>query len=166
MPQKRVHDLINAYKKSGSSKQLVVVGKESYSGKYEKDIHKLGSNNFNIIFTGQLAHRQLFSFYEHCYAYILPSDHEGCPNSLLEAISFNCLSIVSDITAHREIGNDKLIYFKAGDPDGLAEILLNLEHSPEYYSVSKARISEITNNWPTWDEIATKVLKCYNKLLK
>lgn len=80
-------------------------------------------SNDNIIFTGQLNKDELSVLYSSCLVFIFSSIYEGLPNTLLEAMSFNCNILVSDIDSHMEIGLEKDDYFKVQSIDDLVDKL-------------------------------------------
>ena len=56
-----------------------------------------------IIFTGFVAGQALEELYSNAYLYLLPSDLEGMPLSLLEAMSYGNCCVVSDIAECSEV---------------------------------------------------------------
>ena len=80
-----------------SDKKLVVAGGASHTNDYLERIKEKARQNKNIIITGFVQGEELEELYSNCYIYCLPSDIEGMPISLLEAMSYgkNCL-----ISAH------------------------------------------------------------------
>jgi len=64
--------------------------------------------------------------------YVFPSLDEGFGIPILEALSFSIPTICSDIEVFKEIGNNSVEFFKAGDPNSLASKitrLLNDKHA-------------------------------------
>ena len=61
--------------------------------------------------------------YSNAYVYVLPSDLEGMPLSLLEAMSYGNCCIVSDIDECVDVVADNGIIFKKGDSDELKQKL-------------------------------------------
>src|SRR5437763_850104 len=59
----------------------------------------------------------------HAGGFILPSSHEGQPIAVLEAISYGCPVILSDIPAHREISTSRSQFVAIGDIPSLASRL-------------------------------------------
>jgi glycosyltransferase involved in cell wall biosynthesis len=54
---------------------------------------------------------------------VLPSSHEGQPIAVLEAMSYGCAVILSDIPAHREIVRSHAQFVPIGDIAALAQRL-------------------------------------------
>ena len=57
----------------------------------------LAASDDRIIFTGFVQGRVLSELLSNCYLYVLPSDLEGMPLTLLEAMSYGQCCLVSDI---------------------------------------------------------------------
>lgn len=57
--------------------------------------------------------------YSNAYVYTLPSDLEGMPLSLLEAMSYGNCCLVSDIPECTEVVEDKALVFKKSDVNDL-----------------------------------------------
>ena len=97
VPEKGLHYLIEAYKKLNTDKKLVIAGGASHTNKYLEEIRKMANINKNIIMTGFVQGEELDELYSNCNIYCLPSDVEGMPISLLEAMSYGCRCLVSNI---------------------------------------------------------------------
>ena len=65
------------------------------------------------------------------YIYTLPSDLEGMPLSLLEAMSYGNCCLVSDIPECAEVVEDKALIFKKSDVNELREKLQDACDYPE-----------------------------------
>ena len=69
--------------------------------------------------------------YSNAYIYTLPSDLEGMPLSLLEAMSYGNCCLVSDIPECAEVVEDKALIFKKSDVEDLREKLQDACDHPE-----------------------------------
>lgn len=87
VPEKGVHYLIEAFKSIQTDKKLVIAGGASDTDEYMERLKKLAAGDKRIIFTGFVQGRILEELYSNAYVYVLPSDLEGMPLSLLEAMS-------------------------------------------------------------------------------
>lgn len=164
VPQKRIEDLIRAYGMSGSNKQLVIVGGASHSDCYAQSLHNLPVSYSDIIFTGWQKHADVLNLLKKSYAFILPSQSEGCPNALLEAISCHCVCIVSDIVPHREIGGDKLTYFSTKNYHKLANILYELDTNSNFYSNAYQSVKSLSKSLSDWDHVSERIACIYNEI--
>ena len=88
----------------------------------------------SIITTGFVQGKELQELYSNAYLYVLPSDIEGMPMSLLEALSYGNACLVSDIPENTEVINEEtgMPVFIAEEPDkcvvkGVGMALDNIE---------------------------------------
>ena len=128
VPEKGLHYLIDAYKQIITDKKLVIVGGASHTNDYLKKIKDMVKDNSNIIMTGFVQGKELEELYSNCYLYCLPSDIEGMPLSLLEAMSYGCRCLVSDIEENKAVLKNWGYTFKKGNiKDLINKLELSLE---------------------------------------
>ncbi len=163
VPEKGVHFLINAYKKTDTSLPLVIAGGASHTGEYEKELHGLAKDDERIIFTGFVEGKELGELYSNALLYILPSELEGMPISLLEAMSYGNACLTSDISECTEVCGDKAVYFKSGDENDLEEKLEELLSSPEKINLLKNGAKDFILSKYNWDEVCERTLELYKK---
>ncbi len=161
VPEKGIHYLIEAFKRLDTDKKLVIAGGSSDTKEYENEIRKLAGDDKRIIFTGFVQGNKINELYSNCCFYVLPSDLEGMPMSLLEAMSYGNCCLVSDIPECTEVVGDCGVSFKRGDIGDLREKLDYLCSSPEtvsrYAALSADRVCSRFN----WDDITKKTLDLY-----
>lgn len=161
VPEKGVHYLLEAYRSVKTDKKLVIAGGGSDSDDYVAQLKELAANNCNVIFTGFVQGKTLEELYSNAYIYVLPSDVEGMPLSLLEAMSFGNCCVVSDIPECAEVVQDKASVFPKGNVESLRETLQRLCDDPAsvkaYKDAAQAYVCEKYN----WDEITNKTLELY-----
>ena len=80
-------------------------------GELVKELKEKASDDNRILFTGFVQGRVLEELYSNAYLYILPSNLEGMPLSLLEAMSYGNCCVVSDIAECTEVVEDKAAVF-------------------------------------------------------
>ena len=161
VPEKGVHYLIEAYKKVNTEKKLVIAGGTSDTHEYMQKL--LLSRNENIIFTGFQEGRILKELYSNAYIYCLPSDLEGMPLSLLEAMSFGNCCIVSDIPECKEVVKDKAISFEKGNVEDLSRILSELIRNEKIVQKFKSSAADFVCKKYNWDLIVDKTLEIYKR---
>ena len=79
----------------------MIAGGSSDTEAYMQELGRLARGDDRIIFTGFVQGRMLEELYSNAYVYSLPSDLEGMPLSLLEAMSYGNCCLVSGIAAPR-----------------------------------------------------------------
>ena len=117
----------------------------------------------NILFTGFVQGQLLDELYSNACLFVLPSDHEGMPLSLLEAMSYGSCCVVSDIPECAEVVEDKAVVFPRGSVSALRDTLQHLCDHPEaveqYQNTSAAYILRKYS----WDETTDKTLALYGQ---
>jgi glycosyltransferase involved in cell wall biosynthesis len=122
--QKRQLDLIRAFASIPSpSWKLALVGGADYSSDYARAVIEAASATSGVILLGVQTGDALRELFTHAGVFVLPSSHEGQPIAVLEAMSYGCPTILSDITPHREIGVSNAEFVPVGDAAALAERL-------------------------------------------
>lgn len=155
--------LIEAFKKVRTDKKLVIAGGSSDSNDFAKELRELAKGDDRIIFTGFVQGKMLEELYSNAYVYTLPSDLEGMPLSLLEAMSYGNCCLVSDIGECTEVVEDKAVVFEKGNVKHLTKMLQRLCDEPEIVKVYKDGASEFICGKYNWDEIVDRTLDLYEK---
>ena len=163
VPEKGLHYLVEAFEKVKTNKKLVIAGGVSDSGKYVKRVKELAEGDARIIFTGFVQGKLLEELYSNAYVYILPSDLEGMPLSLLEAMSYGNCCLVSDIAECIEVVEDKAVVFQQGNVTDLREKLQNLCANETYVKQYKDMAMEFICGKYNWNDVVEKTLKLYGE---
>ncbi|OPX44819.1 capsular glucan synthase [Ruminiclostridium hungatei] len=166
VPEKGVHYLIDAFNKIRTDKKLVIAGGSSHSSGYELDIKKSAEENRNIIFTGFVRDQELAELYSNAYFYVLPSDIEGLPISLLEAMSYGNCCLVSDIPENTNVIGTMGYCFRKSDTGDLARKMSMLLADREKVLKVKYLSGTYILNKYNWDRIAVETKNLYKSLLK
>lgn len=165
VPEKGLHYLLNAYKNLDTDKKLVIVGGSSHSEEYYNEMKELAKWDQRVIMTGFLQGEELEEWFSNAYAYVLPSDIEGMPISLLEAMSYGNLCIVSDIPENTEVTGEAGMCFEKSNEVSLRECLENaLKMSQEEYEERKRKAKESVLVRFNWDKVVEETLGLYDKI--
>lgn len=165
VPEKGVHYLIDAYSKINTEVKLVIAGGSSHSSEYENELKLMAKENKNIIFTGFVRDEELAELYSNAYIYVLPSDVEGLPISLLEAMSYGNCCLVSDIPENTDVIGSIGYSFKKSDVSDLASKLYMLLLDKSKIIKVKLLSSQYILNKYNWDQIAIKTKRLYLDLI-
>lgn len=161
VPEKGIHYLIEAFNNIKTDKKLVIAGGASDTDNYYSELKEKAKDNKNIIFTGFVQGKELDELYSNAYIYCLPSDLEGMPLSLLEAMSYGNCCLTSDIKECSTVMEDKGVTFKKSDindlTDKLQELCNKIDLVKKYKNDSQKYILDKYN----WDDIVDKTLKLY-----
>lgn len=161
VPEKGIHYLIDAYSKISTNKKLVIAGGASDTDAYFKKLKNLAKNNKNIIFTGFVQGKVLDELYSNCYIYTLPSDLEGMPLSLLEAMSYGNCCLTSDISECATVIENNGVTFKKSDVKDLIKSLQYLCDNPQKVKQYKNKSQKYILDKYNWNDVVDKTLELY-----
>lgn len=167
VPEKGIHYLIEAFNKVKDhpylkDKYLYIVGKSSDSNDYYNNLKEITKDDERIKMLGFKQGNELTKLFSNAYLYILPSEIEGMPISLLEAMSYSNCCIVSDTEEFKEIVEDKAITFKCSNVDDLSNKLIT---DPQIISKYKENSKNYILNKYKWDDIVKSTLKTYENII-
>ena len=163
VPEKGIRYLIEAFKQVKTDKKLVIAGGSSDTDSFERELKDLAKNDERIIFTGFVQGSLLDELYSNAYIYTLPSDLEGMPLSLLEAMSYGNCSLVSDIPECTEVVEDKALIFKKSDVSDLWEKLQDACNHPENVMELKKEAADFICKKYDWDDVVEKTRELYRR---
>lgn len=163
VPEKGITYLVEAFKKIRTDKKLVIAGGVSDTDTYINELKKLSNGDERIIFTGFVQDRLLEELYSNSYIYCLPSDLEGMPLSLLEAMSYGNCVLGSDISEIAEVVEDKAKLFRKSDSKDLLDKLQWLLDNPDVVKIHKEKASKFICDKYNWDAVVANTLDLYKK---
>lgn len=163
VPEKGIEYLVDAFKNVETDKKLVIAGGSSDTEEFEKKIRQSAEGDSRIIFTGFVQGRVWEELYSNAYIYVLPSDVEGMPLSLLEAMSYGNCCLTSDIPECADVTKEFGFTFRKGDTADLRDKLQLLCDNPEMTVRSKAESSAYICDKYNWDNVVSETLSLYKK---
>jgi glycosyltransferase involved in cell wall biosynthesis len=134
----------------------VLCGEGPQRSELEVLAHKIGLDP-DVCFTGHLPSSSIWSLMKKASVFISLSAHEGCPNTVIEAMACGCPLVLSDIPAHREILDESCALFV--DPsniqhtaDSIVQMLCNADASKNRALIAKQKtqewsIAKMARNW-------------------
>lgn len=164
VPEKGLHDLLEAFAQVSGNYQLVLAGDADHESAYSCKLKEAAARDPRVILTGYITGECLNQVYSQAGLFVLPSYHEGLPIALLEAMSYELPVLVSDIPANKEVVLSPERFFKCGDVVELHEKIKILfekglpENERHDYRV---QIAEKYN----WSKIAQQTIAVYRKAL-
>lgn len=161
VPEKGVQYLIQAYKELDTDKKLVIAGGTSDSGEHLSQLQALANGDPRILFTGFVQGRVLEELYSNAYIYVLPSDLEGMPLSLLEAMSYGNCCLTSDIAECASVIGEFGVTFKQGNVPDLKDKLQQLCDKPQSVASFKQQAADYICNRYNWDDVTNRTLRLY-----
>jgi len=162
--EKGAHYLIPAFRKLDTDFKLVMAGDVKGEKTYKAELQELAGGDERILFPGFVEGRALEELFSNAACYVQPSELEGLSIALMEAMSYGCPCLASDIPENREAIGDVGRTFKNADIDDLSVqlgLLCDTAHSIEAGERARERVRK---NY-SWDLIADEFERFYLGLL-
>lgn len=161
VPEKRPELLIEAFKRLDTDKRLVVAGGGSDTSGFEASLHEAAQGDPRVLFTGFVNGVPLEELYSNCYAYVLPSDVEGMPMSLLEAMAYGRCCVTSDIPECADVLAGNGVTFEKGSAGSLKSAMqLLLADGGRTAALGAAGKSHVEKTY-NWDSVVERTLELY-----
>lgn len=161
VPEKGIQYLIEAFKEVHTDKKLVIAGGSSDTDEFANELKEMASGDERIIFTGFVQGQLLDELYSNAYIYTLPSDLEGMPLSLLEAMSYGNCCLVSDIEECSAVVEERAVTFIKSDVKDLQEKLQMLCDDTNLVFAYKDQAADFICSKYNWDDIVKGTIKLY-----
>lgn len=163
VPEKGIRYLVEAFKNVKTDKKLVIAGGSSDTDSFMNELKDIAKDDDRIIFTGFVQGQILKELYSNVYVYTLPSDLEGMPLSLLEAMSYGNCCLVSNIPECTEVVEDKALVFKKSDVNDLFTKIQKACDHPEMVMKMKNQAADFICEKYNWDEVVKETMKLYRR---
>jgi len=103
VPEKGAHYLIPAFRELDTGMKLAIVGDARHAEGYLDEVKRLAGDDERIVFTGPLYGEEKEEAFSNAYLFCLPSDLEGLPIVLLEAMGMGRCCLTSNIPELEEV---------------------------------------------------------------
>lgn len=170
VPEKGAHTLIKAYEKSNLEIPLVIAGGGSHSDDYEKKVKEFADRinqveGKRVILTGFVQGRILEELYSNALIYVLPSEIEGMPLSLLEAMSYGNICLTSDIVENTSVAERYGYSFENRNADDLCVVLEKVvKETQQCREYTREEIQQFILDKYNWDDVVKRTLECYESI--
>lgn len=161
VPEKRLDLLIDAFKNVNTDKKLVIAGGSSHTNDFLDEIKEKAKQDDRIIMTGFVQGEELEELFSNTYLYCLPSDVEGMPISLLEAMSYGKNCLVSDIEENVQVCGKYGTTFAKSNLENLTDKLSSCLDGENRFDDKS--ISDYILDKYNWDVVVEKTEKLYRK---
>lgn len=161
VPEKGLRYLIRAFKGVRTDKKLVIAGGSSDTDDFMQEIKELAFGDDRILFTGFVQGQLLEELYSNAYVYTLPSDLEGMPLSLLEAMSYGNCCLTSDIDECASVVEDYAVTFHKSHVKDLEEKLQMLCDDAAKVRGYKEKAADYICEKYSWDMVVEQTLALY-----
>ena len=162
-PEKGCHHLVEAYQNVATDRKLVVVGAPAYTDAYARALRQAG--NGKVVFLGPVFGDLLAELYSNAYLFVLPSLLEGLSISLLEAMSYGCCVLASNIPQNVEAMGKCGLLFRAGDATSLRHAIREALSRPDDVQRMGDMARQYVSKEYDWDDVATKTEQVYRHVL-
>ncbi len=166
---KGAHTLIEAYRRLESrglvrGKKLVIVGDSAFTDKYVAELKKMAAGSANVLFTGYLKGKALEQMFGNCYAVIHPSESEGLPIAVLEAMSYGKAVLASDIPEITEVTREHGLQFRVRSVNDLGRKLRVLLENKSLAKTKGRDAKAFVLEHYRWDDVAKETERLYRAL--
>ncbi len=166
---KGIHNIIEAYtivkKLLQNTPKLVIVGGSSFTDDYVSFLKTKATGDPDILFTGELSGSVLGELYSNASVFVQASEDEGISLALLEALSYGCPVLVSDIVGNKEVLACHECTFQNGNVSDLVnklKAIFTLKHNTKICAYThQAHVREVYNI----DKTSQSVARVYAKPL-
>ncbi len=163
-PHKNLETLLSAFasfhkEKGMSGIKLVLVGNDDFFyRRLKKSAEALGITDA-VVFYGPAKDEELAQLYRYTTAFVFPSLMEGFGLPALEALSFGCPVLVSDISVFHEVLGEYATYM---DSRSAKSIAVALREVLKRKSVPAPSPSALVSSY-SWSRLAKETLSIYER---
>ena len=161
VPEKGLRYLIEAFRQVKTEKKLVIAGGASDTDTFVQELRAMAAGDDRIRFTGFVQGQLLEELYSNAYIYTLPSDLEGMPLSLLEAMSYGNCCLVSDIPECADVVEDKGFVFPRSNVEALQNKLQYLCDDPAAVEICRQQAADFICGKYSWHDVVEQTLRLY-----
>ncbi len=169
---KGAHYLIDAWQRARErapglfvDKKLAIVGGSAFTDDYVRDLKAMAGNDKSIVFTDWQKDEKLHSLFANALMMVHPSENEGLPITVLEAMSFGLPVLVSDIPEHQEVINDGRFWAANTSVDSLVEKIITLVSSEVLLKETGQKNLAFVKKDFQWKDIAERTANIYRETL-
>jgi glycosyltransferase involved in cell wall biosynthesis len=169
VPEKAPEHLLAAFADVPGDTRLVLAGGSSHTDEYVGDLHSMAASDPRVIMAGYVYGAELEELYSNAAAFVLPSLLEGLPLTLLEAASYGCSIVASDIPPHVEVvgaSGPGARLFPTGDIPALTKALTEtLQAPPDEERTGAEALSARVRATYSWDRATAETEELYAELI-
>lgn len=163
-PHKNVAVVLEAMARFLPRYSLTIVGSRSVFRKsIEEMVSSLKLQN-RVNFKEKVSDLALAELYNSCFATVQPSFSEGFGLTGLEAMSFSCPVVASDIPVFKEIYQDGAVFFNPKSAEEFARAVKSIAHLDDYQRIQKQSLA-VSKKY-SWKSLSEKTLKQYLNVLE
>jgi glycosyltransferase involved in cell wall biosynthesis len=168
VPEKAPNLLVRAFRRVPGDSRLVLTGNSSFTNDYVQALRDRAAEDPRVVLPGFVYGADLEELYGNAAAFVLPSQLEGLPLTLLEAAAAATPVVVSSIPPHVEVvGTDgpghRLV--APGDEVTLGRVLAQVLANPARERAGAAALADRVRRTYRWPAAAATTERVYRWLL-
>jgi glycosyltransferase involved in cell wall biosynthesis len=168
VPEKAPDLLVRAFRRVPGDSRLVLTGNSSFTNDYVQALRSRAAEDPRVVLAGFVYGAELEELYGNAAAFVLPSQLEGLPLTLLEAAAAATPVVVSRIPPHVEVvGSDgpghRLV--TPGDEATLGHVLAQVLANPARERAGAAALADRVRRSYRWPAAAATTERVYRWLL-
>lgn len=170
VPEKRVDLLVDGFKQLGGEARLVIAGSTEYAEDHAAATVARARGDGRIHFVGPRFGEEKELLLRGASCFVLPSDLEGMPMALLEAMSYGLPCIVADLAElramHGSADRPTALTFPPGDRQALTAVMQRVADDFAGHRELGARARAAIAAQGGWRAIAERWVAVYDRLLQ
>lgn len=163
VPEKGVHYLLEAFAGLDTDRKLVIAGNCPYEDRYVQRLRAAADER--VIFVGYVKGRLLAELFSNAYLYVQPSESEGLPLAILEALSYGRCVVASDIPQNQEALGQCGYSFTTRDSEALRAQLAYLLRREDLVGAEFGKARDYIRRDRNWDITTDRYEEIYEGLL-
>ncbi len=163
VPGKGLEYLLDAYREVNCDLPLVIAGGTEYVEEFRRMMEDKASKDSRVKMIGFVEGKVLRELYSNAKLFVFPSEAEGMPMCLLEAMSYNCPCLVSDIPENVEVGKNYVQYFES---ENTIDLKKQLERCLCNQEIREVNTREYVMENYSWNTVVEETMKLYEKVIK
>jgi glycosyltransferase involved in cell wall biosynthesis len=165
---KNAHKLIQAWRELRAEQpeltnnwKLAIVGGSAFTDDYVREVEDLANGDSSIVLTGNQTGAALYNLFANAYAIVHPSESEGLPIAILEAMSYGKCVLSSDIPECAELTDQNGLTFQTNNLEELKEkMIMLLEHPDKVEVIGQDARTHVARHYD-WKDIAESTTYLY-----
>jgi glycosyltransferase involved in cell wall biosynthesis len=150
--------------KNDKSLKLVIAGEESMEESFEWGYEFIEKNNIknNIVILGQISREEIREWYNKATVFVLPSNQEGSPRVIKEAMACGCPIVCTEIAGTKILDPENRIlnyFLMKNEKDLSLKIETVINNNQDYKAISNYAIENFSP-----DIISDNIIRFYSEL--
>jgi glycosyltransferase involved in cell wall biosynthesis len=163
VPQKGVEHLIRAYRQSRLPLPLAIVGDHNHAPGYASSLRGLAEGDARIRFLGYRFGDELWKLYGGCRLFVLPSETEGMPLVLLEAMAAGRPILATRLPEIEDVAHATVAYFENRNVSDLRDKLEGLLQDDSLRQTLGQAAGRWARSQYSWDAVAQEYEEVYRQ---